>query len=267
VLDVRTDIGAYLKAHLPGAVYLHTETLRSAENGVPNLLLPAQSYRALFTRLGVAPGRRVVIYASGESRNIDATYVAWILQGFGQRSVHVLDGGFGKWELEGRPLSRRYPRDEAPPFAASEFRPERATLTDVRNALHRADVVLVDARPPDQFLGQAGAQLRRGHIPGAVNHYWQDDLVEGEIARTWKDRRVLRAAYEEQGITPGKEIIAYCNGGLESSHVYVTLRGLLGYPRVRVYDGSFTEWSEREDLPVATGSEAARGSAPAVPPS
>jgi thiosulfate/3-mercaptopyruvate sulfurtransferase len=116
-------------------------------------------------------------------------------------------------------------------------------------------VVLVDARPPDQYAGDAGAQLRRGHIPGAINHYWQTDLVEGEFAKTWKPAEEIREEYRRQGITPEKQVIAYCNGGLESSHVYVTLRAVLGYPRVRVYDGSWTEWSEREDLPIATGSE------------
>lgn len=264
VIDVRTDLAAYLKAHVPGAVYLNTETLRAAENGVPNLLLPAASYRTLFSRLGVGLDQPVVIYASGETRNIDATYVAWILAGFGHPGVHVLDGGFGKWELEGRAVTRRYPRAAGAGFAPPSFRPERATLADVRQALGRREVVLVDARAPDQYAGEAGPQMRRGHIPGAVNHHWQGDLVEGEFSRVWKPRETIRASYAAQGITPDKEIIAYCNGGLESSHVHFTLRYLLGYPRVRVYDGSFTEWSEREELPVETGAgsgpEAAAGS-------
>ncbi|MFN2431490.1 MAG: sulfurtransferase [Gemmatimonadota bacterium] len=253
VLDVRPDLGAYLQGHLAGAVHLHTETLRASDRGIPNLLLPLGSYRTIFSRLGVDGGRPVVVYSAGEARNIDATYVAWILAGLGHPDVRVLDGGFGKWELEGRPLTRELPELPAGRFDPSAFQPEHARLEDVRAALGRSGVVLVDARPPAQYTGQEGPQARRGHIPGAVNHYWQDDLVSGEFARVWKPLDELRASYRAQGVTPDLEVIAYCNGGLESSHVHFTLRYLLGYPRVRVYDGSYTEWSARDELPVATG--------------
>ena len=253
VVDIRTEVQVYLRDHLPGAVYLNPETLRAADHGVPNLLLPAESYRVLFSRLGVGFDRPVVIYSAGESRNIDATYLAWILQGFGHPAVYVLDGGYGKWQTENRPLTRRYPLVAATEFPDRRFVPERATLKDVQASLGRPGVVLVDARPPDQYAGDAGAQMRRGHIPGAVNHYWQDDLERNDFAKVWRDRERLRAEYAAQGITPDKDIIAYCNGGLESSHVYFTLRFLLGYPHVRVYDGSWTEWAERVELPIATG--------------
>jgi thiosulfate/3-mercaptopyruvate sulfurtransferase len=113
----------------------------------------------------------------------------------------------------------------------------------------------VDARNPEQYAGLAGAQLRRGHIPGAINHFWQQDLVKADFATVWRSSEDLRLAYAAQGITPEKEIIAYCNGGLESSHVYFALHNLLGYPRVRVYDGSFTEWAERTEVPVTVGNE------------
>jgi thiosulfate/3-mercaptopyruvate sulfurtransferase len=258
VLDVRTDIGMYLKGHLPGAIYLNTETLRSSVAGVPNLIFPAESYATIFSRLGVRMDRPVVIYSSGESRNIDATYVAWILAGLGHPATYVLDGGIGKWELESRPLTRTYPDVRVSSFKPSASAPERAGLEDVRRALGRSDVLLVDARPPDQFVGQAGAQMRRGHIPGAINHYWQDDLVQRDFARVWKPLDELRASYVSQGITPDKDIIVYCNGGLESSHLYFALRSLLGYPRVRVYDGSWTEWAEREELPIEVGGPAGR---------
>ncbi|HXE58318.1 MAG TPA: sulfurtransferase [Gemmatimonadales bacterium] len=250
ILDVRTDFAAYLRSHVPGAVYLNTETLRAAAGGIPNLLLPGESYRTLFGRLGVTHDRPVVIYSAGETRNIDATYVAWILAGFGHSRVHLLDGGFGKWEAEHRPTSRRYPRVPMTRFTGRPFRPERVGLEEVRRALGRPGVVIVDARSPEQYRGEAGPQMRRGHIPGAVNHHWQSDLARVDFAVVWRPVEELRRAYAGQGITPDREILVYCNGGLESSHVHFALRYLLGYPRVRVYDGSFTEWAEREELPV-----------------
>ena len=255
VIDVRDDYTRYLESHIPRAVYLHVEELRAADRGVPNKLLGLVSYAALFSRLGLRPDQPVVIYSAGETRDIDATYLAWILEGLGHPSVYVLDGGFGKWSLENRTVTRRYPPIEPTAFAPAAFTPDRATLEDVRAALTARAVVIVDARNPDQYAGRAGAQLRRGHIPGAVNHFWQGDLAKVDFATVWKARDELRAGYAAQGITPDKSVIAYCNGGLESSHVYFALHSLLGYPRVRVYDGSFTEWSERLELPIKTGDE------------
>jgi thiosulfate/3-mercaptopyruvate sulfurtransferase len=252
LLDVRTDVFAYLKGHLPEAEYLNTETLRASEGGIPVRLLSAGAYSELFSRLGVDPKQPVVIYSAGESRNIDATFVAWLLAGFGHPDVYVLDGGFFKWQLEQRPVVQPYPRLPVTHFPKS-FRPEAASLDDVRQAVETKNAVLVDARAPDQYAGDAGAQMRRGHIPGAIDHYWADDLTQEGFGHVWKDTTALRASYVAQGITPDKHIIVYCNSTTEASHVHFTLRSLLHYPNVRVYVGSWTEWAERKDLPLATG--------------
>lgn len=255
VIDARNDYTLYLEAHIPRAVYLNVEELRAADRGVPNKVLGVSSYAALFSRLGISPDRPVAIYSAGETRDMDATYVAWILQGLGHPSVYVVDGGFGKWNLENRPVTRRYPAIEPTAFAPATFRPDRATREDVQAALGSPGVVIVDARNADQYAGRAGAQLRRGHIPGAISHFWQGDMAKVDFATVWKPRDELRASYAAQGITSDKAIILYCNGGLESSHVYFALHNLLGFPHVRVYDGSFTEWSERTELPVKAGEE------------
>ena len=249
LLDVRTDVFAYLKGHLPGAEYLNSETLRASEGGIPARLLSAAAYAELFSRLGVDIGAPVVIYSAGETRNIDATFTAWLLAGFGHPQVYILDGGFFKWQLEQRPVVQPYPRIPLSHFPPT-FKPESASLEDVRRALRTKDAILVDARSPEQFAGEAGAQMRRGHIPGAINHYWADDLTQVGFGHVWKDTTALGAAYAAQGITADKSIIAYCNSAFEASHVHFTLRNLLGYPRVRVYVGSWTEWAERADLPI-----------------
>jgi thiosulfate/3-mercaptopyruvate sulfurtransferase len=253
LVDVRTDVFAYLREHLPGAAYLNTETLRATRGGIPTRLLDAGTYSTLFSHLGLPFDRRVVIYSAGETHNIDATFLAWLLAGFGHSRVFVLDGGFFKWKLEQRSLAGEYPRLGETRFPAEPFGPEQASLEDVQKARESAEAILVDARPPDQFAGEAGAQMRRGHIPGAINHYWQDDLTLEGFGYVWKSRDELRASYAAQGITPDKDIIAYCNSATEASHVHFTLRNLLGYPRVRVYVGSWTEWAERTDLPIAVG--------------
>jgi thiosulfate/3-mercaptopyruvate sulfurtransferase len=254
LVDVRTDVFAYLRGHLPGAVYLNPETLRASRGGIPTRLLDGATYATLFSRMGLPFDRPVVIYSAGETHNIDATFLAWLLAGFGHRQVSVLDGGFFKWQLEQRPVIQEYPRLVETGFPAAPFQPEQASLDEVQDALRTGGAVLVDARPPDQYAGEAGAQIRRGHIPGAINHSWQDDLTREGFGYVWKKPEALRAAYAAQGITPEKSIIAYCNSATEASHVHFALRYLLGYPSVRVYVGSWTEWSERTELPIERGS-------------
>jgi thiosulfate/3-mercaptopyruvate sulfurtransferase len=253
MIDVRSDVFTYLRGHLPGAAYLNTETLRATDGGVPAQLLPARAYSDLFSRLGLRFDQPVVIYSAGETGNIDATFVAWLLAGFGHPKVYVLNGGYFKWELEHRPVVQQYPRITAVAFPSNPFSPERASLEDVRRAVATHNAVLVDARPPAQYAGEAGAQIRRGHIPGAISHYWQDDLAQVGFGHVWKSAAELRTSYAAQGITPDKNIIAYCNSITEASHVHFTLRYLLGYPRVRIYVGSWTEWAERGELPIEIG--------------
>lgn len=256
VVDVRQSWTSYLEHHLPRAVWLNVETLRAQSGDLPFQLLPADHYAELFRRLRLTPSRRVVIYSAGDQADIDATFAAWLLASAGATQVAVLDGGYAKWELEGRALTQAYPHDglTGSGFRAGRFHPDVASLQDVRVAVTSTGAsgsLLVDARPPEQFGGAAGAQARRGHIPGAVNHPWKSDLEQRDLALVWKTAEALRAGYAAQGITTDRDIIVYCNSGTEASHVYFALKYLLAYPRVRIYTGAWSEWAEREDLPVA----------------
>lgn len=252
VVDVRQSWTSYLQNHLPGAVWLNAETLRAQQGELPFQLLPARHYGELFARLRITPGRRVVFYSAGDQADIDATFAAWLLASAGASEVMLLDGGYAKWELEARPLTQRYPHDglTGGGFQPGRFRPGIASLDEVKAAVRGSGVLLVDARSPEQFHGTAGAQLRRGHIPGAINHPWRDDLEQRDLVLVWKSPEELRRSYEAQGITPDRDLILYCNSGTEASHVFFALAYLLRYPRVRIFTGSWSQWSEREELPV-----------------
>lgn len=253
VLDVRQSWTSYLTNHLPNAAWLNIETLRAQNGELPFQLLTGEQYAELFRRLNLEPAKPVVVYSAGDQFDIDATFVAWLLSSAGARRVYLLDGGYARWEVENRPLTQKYPRWAASGagFKGQNFLPAVASFDDVKSAaMGLSSSQLVDARPPEQYAGSAGAQMRRGHIPSAVNHPWKDDLEKRDLVLMWKSVEALRSSYQSQGITPGHDIIIYCNSGTEASHVYFALRYLLGYPRVRIYAGSWTQWSEREELPV-----------------
>ena len=259
IVDLRSDLNAYLTDHLPGAVYLHYENLRISEEGVPAGVLPQAAYAGLWSRIGVRRDRAVVIYASGDAQNFNATFLAWLLAGFRQPEVYVLDGGYAKWAAEGKALTRLYPEIATVKYSNDPYLLDVIEGEHVQHMLGQQGVVLVDVRPGDQFAGTAGAQMRRGHIPGAVNHFWHDDLVTTGSTTVWKPVETLRATYLAQGITPDKYVILYCNTGTEASHAYFTLKFLLGYPDVSVYVPSFTQWAGNVDWPVEGNGAAAAG--------
>ena len=254
LLDVRLDVWSYLRGHLPQAQYLNLETLRASKGGVPMQLLDAPWYRELFRRLGLDPSVPIVVYSAGETLNIYATFAVWILASMGHPRVYLLDGGSSKWSSEGKEVARRYPDVEPAGrwWNSRSFRPGVANLAEVQQGM-QTGVLFVDARSHDQYVGDDGAQMRRGHLPGAVNHYWQDDLETVGFGRVFRPVDSLRARFAAEGIVPDRDIILYCNSATEASHVYFVLKYLLDYPRVRIFVGSWTEWAEREELPIERG--------------
>ena len=230
---------------------LHYENLRASADGVPASTLPASNYAETLGRLGIRRDRPVVVYGSGDAANFNATFLIWVLSGFRHPEVYLLDGGYAKWVAENRPTSRKYPKPAAGSYAVDPYALDIASRSEVRHASeHSEQMAIVDVRPADQFSGRAGPQLRRGHIPRAIHHFWQDDLTVVNGSKVWKAIEELRTSYMAQGLTPDKWIIIYCNTGTEASHAYFALKHLLGYPRVLVYVPGWTEWSEQEELPI-----------------
>jgi thiosulfate/3-mercaptopyruvate sulfurtransferase len=251
IVDMRTSLSDYLKAHLPNAIYFHSETLQVPRNGIP-----AQSLDRIFLErllgeyLSISNDMSVIIYS--EKSNPNATYLAWALDFLGHKRVGIVNGGWEKWVFEKLPTTQNYPSLSPKKFFGKVIRESLAEKQWVRDRLSARDVVIVDARPPKQYSGEEGEEIRKGHIPGARNIFWETTL-EGEEIKTWKKRADLETLFSESGIVRGKEIIVYCRTGREASHLYFTLKYVLGFPNVHLYRGSWVEWSADRNLPIKIG--------------
>jgi thiosulfate/3-mercaptopyruvate sulfurtransferase len=249
IVDTRTDIRDYWLSHIPGAVYLDTVVMRWPDRGVPSKLLAPDALAILLGRMGITEKTLVVAYY--DKNGYPPFYLLWALDYIGHPAAALLQDGFERWRREGRPVSQGYPniKPVTYPNPVKLDAQVRATLDDVLREI-KAGALLVDTRSLDLYTGEKGAWKRKGHIRGALSHPWTLDL-NGD--GSWKSREELAAGYEKIGVTPDKQIIVYCGQGQQAAHTYFTLKHILGFPRVSLFDGSFSEWSNHDELPVQTG--------------
>ena len=250
IVDIRDGIKEYWQGHIPGAVYLSPEALRWPDRGVPVKLIPPEGLAILLGEMGIDENTTVVVYS--EKSDYKASYLMWALDYIGHRSSMVLDGGFSNWKAEKRSVTQDYPEIAPKRYRLPRKLNEdvRADLKEVKEIVPRGGAILVDVRPRSLYTGEQGPWKRKGHIKGAIHHFWGNDLKEDG---TWKSKEELKKTYERLGVTPDKTVIVSCGQGRMSAHVYFTLKHILGYPKVKNYDGSFNEWSNLEELPVETG--------------
>lgn len=253
LVESNEDVLLYSTGHIPNAV--HIDWIADLNDPIRRDYIGKEAFEALMSRNGIGNETTVVFY--GDKNNWWAAYALWVFQLFGHDRVKIMDGGRQKWLAEGRETTR-----EAPQFPPADYRAQerademiRAFRDDVLEHLE-ADRPLVDVRSPQEYRGellhmpgspQEGA-LRGGHIRGAVNVPWSRAVNEDG---TFKSAEALREIYEgEQGLRPEDDVIAYCRIGERSSHTWFVLTYLLGYPSVRNYDGSWTEWGNLVGAPI-----------------
>lgn len=237
IIDARPSLRDYLEGHIPNAIYLNTETLRISHGGVPARLLPPERLAEIFGAIGIGNQHTVVVYSGGGDAFAHATYIAFALELLGHNAVGVLDGGFEKWQAEGRPVTREFPKVLPTRFTPRVNSQVRADWFTVWRNLQNKNAQILDARSPKEFAS--------GHIPNAINAFLRENL-QGEKVLTWKSKHELEARFKALGIDPKKPIVTYCNSGREASQLWFTLRHILGIPNVAVYDGSWIDWSARK---------------------
>lgn len=259
LVESNEDILLYSTGHVPNAV--HIDWVSDLNDPVRRDYLDSEAFVALAAKNGIGPDTTVVFY--GDKSNWWATYAMWVFKLFGHADCRIMDGGRQKWVAENRETTK-----DTPKFAATEY-PIRQRA-DYKIRAYRDQVLehishnqpLVDVRSPQEYRGellhmpgspQEGA-LRGGHIRGARNISWSRAANEDG---TFKSAAELRAIYEEEnGLAPEQNVIAYCRIGERSSHSWFVLTYLLGYPTVRNYDGSWTEWGNLVGVPIENPSAA-----------
>lgn len=248
IIDVRATIPdlelGYPYGHIPGAVYLDMRELFTTVNGVPGRLVGQSTVEEVLGRLGLNHQSRPVIYDEGFGPL--AGQLAWLLDYYGNRDVHILVGGWEAWEEAGGRVSTETVTPEPTLYHADPQGAKLATANWIAAHLGHPDVVLLDVRTEAEF--------ERGRLPGAVHLPYDVTLADGIPAVDFTAPALrpvgeLRCLFHDLGVTPDKEIVVYCETAARSAHTYVVLRWL-GYPRVRNYEGSWAEWSRRPDLPI-----------------
>ena len=245
---------AYEEGHIENAGLAWWK--RDINDPVARDIISKEQFEQLMSRLGVSNDTVLVLY--GDFNNWFAAFAFWVFKYYGHEDVRIMNGGRKKWELE----NRAYTKD-MPSFTPTEYKVKavneefRAYYDDVRKIVDSRDpnYALVDVRSPKEYSGEITAPpeypmehaQRGGHIPGAKNIPWAKAVNDDG---TFKSVDELKQLYESQGITPDKNIVAYCRIGERSSHTWFVLKYLLGYPKVKNYDGSWTEWGNMIRNPI-----------------
>lgn len=255
VLDTRGGYKDYFRGHLPTAHHLNFDTLRGTDHGVPVQYLPDELRRPLLVRAGVHKDRTHLVYATGEKLPNDeilsASMVAYVLEKQGVMDVRIVDGGLPGWKAAGLPVTQEYFGN--PPGVL----PEKATpgiainLDDLLKRCGRPNVVLVDARPHNEYLGNDDIWLRKGHIPGAISYHWAR-VMAADNTHQFRPLAEVRPEIAAAGLTPDKEVIVYCGTSREGSLLRFYLRHVAGFPNVRLYEGSWKEYAWLRQHPVET---------------
>ena len=249
VLDVRQNVYDYFAGHVPGAVHLADSAMRFPAEGYPTQYPETFLVSQILSRAGVKKGDKVVLYSDGDNV-LGATMIAYLLERIGHSDIAILDGGWR--DYASLKTAQQYPVYKPAPYDVLDNRGVRATIDDVKAAITSGTVKFIDARPPNVYRGEVPTWVRNGHIPGAYSIPWKS-LVEENNTHKLKPAADLKAVFAAKGFKESDDIIVYCGTSREASIEYFVLKHILKFPKVRLYEGSWAEYSNHPDLKVETG--------------
>jgi len=245
----RDAAAEYVNGHIPGAVFFGIDEIKDHSSDLPHMLSSPAEFATAVRRLGVRRDSIVVVYDSHGL--FSAPRVWWNFRAMSHEESFVLDGGLPRWIAEGRPLEGGWPAPEHGDFKARPVPTLVADLAAMRRNVETGAVQIVDARAQSRFAGagpEPRADLKSGHMPGALNAPWTNLVIDGALAND--DR--LREAFAAAEVSLDKPIVTTCGSGVTASLLALAF-ARLGRPDVAVYDGSWSEWGARNDTPIATG--------------
>lgn len=247
VIDLSSTPEVYEEGRLPGASYVQWDSqLVDPDNPFEGKILTGEALSELMSSLGVTNDDTVVFY--DDANNLFAARAYWVLRYYGHADAKIYNGGRKKWLAEGNELGTETVAVTPSNYVAGDPDPQIATDWEyVVASIDDPSVRFCDARRPTEYAGEEMLSERGGHVPGAVNVAWTRTVQEDG---TFLDAQTLANLYEEAGFTPEQEIITYCQSGVRGAHTWFVLSELLGYPSVRNYDGSWSEYGNRADSPI-----------------
>ena len=255
VIDTRGGYKDYFRAHLPTAHHLNFDTLRGTDQGVPVQYLPDDLTKALLIRAGIDRSRTHILYATGDKLPNDeilsTSMVAYVLEKFGVTDIRVVDGGLAEWQRLKLPTTQEYfgnPTGKLPEAGKSKIGIDVQELLSLKD---KPNAVLVDARPHNEYIGDDDVWLRKGHIPGAISFHWAR-LMEKDNTHKFIAKDKALAELASAGLTKEKEIIVYCGTSREGSLLRFYLAHVAGFPKVRLYEGSWKEYVSIKKYPAET---------------
>lgn len=256
ILDTQPNIHDYINNHIPNSVYFNQNLLRIPYKGLPGVYIPEQAIEQLFRRVGINENNPVVVYTGkGNFKTpgdgLEQLMVAYTLARFGHNNVHILNGGLDKWKKENRPLTKKFPNVDKSNFIVNIQSDLYVNINEVKKLKDSDDVILLDARPENIYEGQ-GPWILPGHIPGAVNLPWKYFMDEKNPTLLKPDEEI-RQLLNKRSIIKDKLIICSCGTGREATIEFLLFKWYLGYPKVKIFEGSFTEWTSYPENPTVTG--------------
>jgi thiosulfate/3-mercaptopyruvate sulfurtransferase len=243
IVDMR-DAAAYAAGHILGAVRLEEGPLRSPEDRL-TYLPKAADFAAMMSRAGI--GSQTLVIAYDDQGGKMAARLWYVLNAFGHERVSLLNGGWNRWVVEKRPITQAVPQVEPARFVPKASPTLSCPSSEV--LARRPGTVVLDVRSPEEYRGEkvSPGAAKAGRIPGAVNVEWKENVTGPEML--FKSAAALKELYASKGITPDKEIVAHCASGGRAAQTLFTLK-LLGYPKVRIYYGSFSDYTARPEAPI-----------------